>query len=276
MWAIRASEHFFQKSKKLIPRETASVKIKRPNPFVPQVPKIITLHPSGGKEPGESPDNGLSRHRCEKRCPVSRFQNRSRSLTPQVLREFQRESEYTVSRSTPHSSPGDPFNVLTKRKSTPIFENEFQFQKEGPVKKARDVFEKYLSQSALRLTPQRSLVLETFLSNEGHLTTEEIYGLVKMKDSTVGYTTVYRTLKLLSESGIAREVDFGDGFQRYEHEFGHDHHDHLICERCKKSVEVLDPEIEVLQEKLARKHGFKISTHRMDIFGICRDCKGKE
>jgi Fur family ferric uptake transcriptional regulator len=144
------------------------------------------------------------------------------------------------------------------------------------VQKARDVFEKFLSHKALRLTPQRSLILETFLKNEGHLTTEEFYGLVKKRDSRVGYTTVYRTLKLLSESGIAREVDFGDGFLRYEHEFGHDHHDHLICERCKRSVEVLDPDIEVLQEKLARKHGFEVSKHRMDIFGVCSDCKSKE
>jgi len=165
---------------------------------------------------------------------------------------------------------------LTKAKSESIIENEFQFHRDGFMKQARDIFEKFLSQSTLRLTPQRSLVLETFLGNEGHLTTEEIYNLVKKEDATVGYTTVYRTLKLLSQSGIAREVDFGDGFQRYEHEFGHDHHDHLICERCKKSVEVLDPEIEILQEKLARKHGFKVSTHRMDIFGICSDCKDKE
>jgi Fur family ferric uptake transcriptional regulator len=143
------------------------------------------------------------------------------------------------------------------------------------MRKARELFEDYLLSKNLRLTTQRSLVLDIFLKSEGHLTTEEMYNLVNKKDSSVGHTTVYRTLKLLAECNIAREVDFGDGFLRYEHEFGHDHHDHLICKSCNKSIEVVDHKLEKLQERMALKHGFKVTGHRMDIFGLCRECQKK-
>jgi Fur family ferric uptake transcriptional regulator len=142
------------------------------------------------------------------------------------------------------------------------------------MKPARAEFEGYLEGKGLRLTPQRSLILDVFLGREGHMTPEDLYMLVKRRDRSIGQATVYRTLKLLTESGMAREVDFGDGVLRYEHEFGHSHHDHLICLRCKKSIEVLDPAIEALQERLAERHGFLIKGHRMDMFGICRECAG--
>ena len=69
----------------------------------------------------------------------------------------------------------------------------------------------------------------------------------------VGYTTVYRTLKLIQKSGLGREVDFGDRVSRPEHEYGHPHHDHMVCLKCGKLLEVYEPEIEALQEKLAKR-----------------------
>lgn len=143
------------------------------------------------------------------------------------------------------------------------------------MKDARERFREFLSERGLRMTPQRKLILDVFLKAERHLSSEELYNLVKKKDRSVGQATVYRTLKLLSESGIAREVDFGEGMSRYEHEFGHEHHDHLICELCRQSIEVVDPRIEALQERLARKHGFEIRSHKLDIFGICSRCRAK-
>jgi len=142
----------------------------------------------------------------------------------------------------------------------------------GPVER----FEEFLSERGLRMTRQRSLIVDAFLRSGSHLSSEDLYNLVKKKDPSIGQATVYRTLRLLSESGVAREVDFGDGMARYEHGFGREHHDHLICERCRRSVEVLDPRIEELQERLARKHGFRIKGHKLDIFGVCRECAAKE
>lgn len=141
---------------------------------------------------------------------------------------------------------------------------------------AKSRFEQFLEERGLRMTPQRSLIVDVFLKTERHVSSEDLYSLVKRKDRSIGQATVYRTLKLLSESGIAREVDFGEGVTRYEHEYGHDHHDHLICESCRKSIEVVDPRIEELQEKLARDHGFVMTSHKLDMFGLCAKCRAKE
>lgn len=141
---------------------------------------------------------------------------------------------------------------------------------------AKSRFEQFLEERGLRMTPQRSLIVDVFLKTERHVSSEDLYSLVKRKDRSIGQATVYRTLKLLSESGIAREVDFGEGVTRYEHEYGHEHHDHLICESCRKSIEVVDPRIEELQEKLARDHGFVMTSHKLDMFGLCAKCRAKE
>jgi Fur family ferric uptake transcriptional regulator len=143
------------------------------------------------------------------------------------------------------------------------------------MKEPTEILSGFLSRKNLRLTSQRSLILETFLKEEGHLTSEELYGIIKRKNKSIGSATVYRTLKLLSESGIARAVDFGDGVVRYEHKYGRAHHDHLICERCNKGIEVLDERIEALQKKLARKHGFILTGHKMYLFGLCPECRKK-
>ena len=140
---------------------------------------------------------------------------------------------------------------------------------------AREQFFNYLSREKLKFTSQRALIFDVFWSVEKHISPEELYRLVKEKDPSIGQATVYRTLKLLSDSKIAREVDFGDGVTRYEPYFGQSHHDHLICKKCGKSVEVVDEKIEKLQEALARKHGFILSGHSMYLYGKCRECSNK-
>ncbi|WP_035042316.1 Fur family transcriptional regulator [Desulfovibrio sp. X2] len=140
----------------------------------------------------------------------------------------------------------------------------------------REVFREYLSSKRLKMTPQRMLILDVFLKEQGHLTSEDLYQKVKAIDPSVGQATVYRTLKLLSDSGIAQEVDFSEGVARYEHGFNEDHHDHLICIRCRTTVEVADERIEQLQEELARAHGFRLTGHSMCLYGVCPRCRGKE
>jgi len=134
-------------------------------------------------------------------------------------------------------------------------------------------FADFLADKGLKITSQRQLILDAFLKKEGHFTSEELYDIVKKKDPSIGQATVYRTMKLLVEAGIAREVDFGDGALRYEHKYGHDHHDHLICTVCNKNIEVIDEQIEELQEKLAKSHGFHLTAHKMYLYGICKECR---
>ena len=126
-----------------------------------------------------------------------------------------------------------------------------------------------------RPTPQRMLVAET-LFHHGHLNVDELHREVRLIDPSLGYATVYRTLKLFERCGLVHTSNFGDGTARYEIDLdGHDHHDHMICTECNKIIEFEEPRIEALQEEVARKHGFTLQSHRMDLFGLCLECASR-
>jgi Fur family ferric uptake transcriptional regulator len=135
------------------------------------------------------------------------------------------------------------------------------------------VLDEYLASRRLRRSRPRRAVLEVFLRAEHHLTADEIYRRVRSKYPALGAATVYRTLKILRDCGLCREVAFEDGVSRYEHQFNHEHHDHLVCTTCGRVEEVVDPDIERLQERLARRHGFEVQRHRMELYGQCRRCR---
>ena len=136
-------------------------------------------------------------------------------------------------------------------------------------------FAEFIARKKLKMTPQRRRILEVFLSEEGHVTSEELYQKVRRNYDGIGQATVYRTLKLLADSGLAKAVEFGDGALRYEILYGQSHHDHLICESCGVNVEVVDPAIERLQVEVAKRHGFKLTGHKLYLYGICPDCQKK-
>jgi len=142
--------------------------------------------------------------------------------------------------------------------------------------KEKEIFLEHIQRAGLRRTGQRDLIMEIFLRTEEHLTSEDLYWLVQKDDPSVGHTTVYRTLKLLTEAGLAREVRFGDNKTYYEHHYNHEHHDHMICTECGKVVEFFSPEIEDLQERVAAEYGFKLTHHSMRILGLCEDCLKRE
>ncbi len=148
-------------------------------------------------------------------------------------------------------------------------ETKKEFQKENQV------FLEHIKKSGLRRTAQRDLILEIFLRTEDHLTSEDLYWLVQKEDASVGHTTVYRTLKLLTEAGLAREVRFGDGKTYYEHHYNHAHHDHMICTECGEVIEFFSAEIEALQDAMADKYGFKPTHHSLRILGLCKKCQNK-
>ena len=143
------------------------------------------------------------------------------------------------------------------------------------MQKEIELFKEGLRKNRLRATPQRFKVLESFLKTEKHVTCDELYRIVRRLNPEIGYATVYRTLKLIQKSGMAREEDFGDRVARLEHEYGHQHHDHLVCLKCGRFIEVYEPEIEALQEKLAKDKDFTPVRHKMEIFGYCRECGKK-
>jgi Fur family transcriptional regulator, ferric uptake regulator len=146
---------------------------------------------------------------------------------------------------------------------------------EHDVEQLRARLNDYMARHGLRSTEQRRVVTEMFFASEGHLSIEELLDQVRLKEPRIGYATVYRTLKLLKECGLAFERHFGDGVSRYEVAWSNEHHDHLICVECEKIIEFEDDDIEVLQHQVAAKHGFKLVRHKLELYGVCPDCRAK-
>ncbi|MBN1568264.1 MAG: transcriptional repressor [Acidobacteria bacterium] len=141
------------------------------------------------------------------------------------------------------------------------------------MKEEKEVFHSYLRQNGLKKTYQKDLILETFLNTEGHLSVEDVYALVKKRDKKVGVVTVFRTLKSLMACGIAREISLGDGLTRFEHNYHHPAHHHIICTECRKVIEFVCPELEKIQEEIVHGYHFQPIRHRFQTYGICEDCR---
>jgi Fur family ferric uptake transcriptional regulator len=140
---------------------------------------------------------------------------------------------------------------------------------------AKAKFNQFLKQKGLRQTEQRDHLINVFLKTERHVSTQELFDIVRKKYKDIGYATVARTLKLLVDSGLCRAVDFGDGVQRFEHKYDYKHHDHLLCTECGKFVEIYSKRLEKLQDELVRKHGYVQEYHKLHIFGLCPRCGKK-
>lgn len=143
------------------------------------------------------------------------------------------------------------------------------------MERLRRDLEVYMAREGLRSTEQRRLIVEAFFESPEHVTLDELLDRVRSADSRVGYATVYRTMKMLADGGIANERKFGDGFTRYELADGGTHHDHLICLRCGNIQEFEEPRIEELQEQLAARHGFEVHHHKHELYGFCKACAQK-
>jgi Fur family ferric uptake transcriptional regulator len=136
-----------------------------------------------------------------------------------------------------------------------------------------EVLESYIAEHKLKITKQRRVVLNVFLECKDHVSVEELYSIVSEQEPKIGLATIYRTLALLTKSGLALEMDFGDGQKRYESSFMSAHHDHMVCTECGKIIEFNHPLIEKYQEEIAIDNGFKITSHKLDLFGHCSNCQ---
>ncbi len=143
------------------------------------------------------------------------------------------------------------------------------------MREAQEIFYTHLKRVNLKHTEQRDTILRTFLETRDHLSTDELFRLARKKDPKIGFTTVYRTLKLLAECGLASEVAFHDGVARYEHQFNRRSHHHMVCTDCGVSVEFFSPEVGKLEEEIGHKYHFETTRHTFQIYGVCEDCKKK-
>ena len=140
------------------------------------------------------------------------------------------------------------------------------------IKNAKEILADHIRDKGLRQTKQRETILDVFLSAGRHITAGELFETISREHPEIGFATVQRNLNLFCESGIAEEIKIGRQKTRYEQKIGQEHHDHLICITCGRFIEVRDPKIEKLQERLAEANGFRPLRHKLEIYGICRSC----
>ncbi len=139
-----------------------------------------------------------------------------------------------------------------------------------------EVFADYLKKNGLKMTRQRELLVQTFLEADGHLSADELFELVKQKDQKLGFATVFRTLKALTECGLARETDLSDGRTRFEKLYKRPDHHHIVCEVCGKTIEFFSPELHELEMEIVSKYHVKPVRQRLQIFGVCEECQKQE
>jgi Fur family ferric uptake transcriptional regulator len=144
------------------------------------------------------------------------------------------------------------------------------------LKHFRSILQEHMDRKGLRSTEQRRLIIETFFGSDNHVSIEELLAGVRSRDPRIGYATVYRTLKLLAECGVASERRFGDGLTRYELGDDATHHDHLICVQCGAITEFEEPRIEDLQDRVAKRYGFSVRSHKHELYGVCASCQSRE
>ncbi len=137
-------------------------------------------------------------------------------------------------------------------------------------------FRRYLRDHRQPVTRQRELVAETLFHSDDHLSAEAMVRRLKERGTRVATATVYRVLDVLVESGLAKAHDFGEGFKRYEPVAGPGRHEHLICTRCGKVLEFSNPQLERMLPVIADEHRFQHQHHRVEVFGVCHECQGRE
>jgi Fur family transcriptional regulator, ferric uptake regulator len=140
------------------------------------------------------------------------------------------------------------------------------------VDTAEGVFREYLRERRLKYTAERRLLLGAVMRNNEHFEAEQLLLDMRQAARHVGKATVYRTLKLLVDCGIVREVHFSNKQVHYEHAYGQDAHDHMVCTRCGRIIEFEASDVVRLRSALSARHAFHAMSHRFQIRGLCEAC----
>src|SRR2546427_13247152 len=145
---------------------------------------------------------------------------------------------------------------------------------EAAHKCAKQRFMEFLGEKNLRVTAQRQAIIETAFSTRQHFTAEQLLDWSRQRDKSVSRATVYRTLPLLTESGLVREMDFGKDHKFYDPNYAeHPHHNHIICQDCDKIAEFESDKIEKIESEISHRLGFSVKAHRLQITASCEEFK---
>lgn len=139
---------------------------------------------------------------------------------------------------------------------------------------AKQRFLNFLAKKNLRITAQRQAIIDTVFSTDEHFTAEQLLEWSQQRDRSVSRATVYRTLPLLTDSGLVREMDFGKDYKFYDPNYAeHPNHNHIICQDCERIVEFESDKIAKLEDEISQRLGFAIKTQRLQITGTCEELK---
>ena len=139
---------------------------------------------------------------------------------------------------------------------------------------AKDRFVAFLEKKNLRMTAQRHAIIEAVFSTDEHFTAEQLLDWSRARDKSVSRATVYRTLPLLTESGLVREMDFGKDYKFYDPNYAeHPNHNHIICADCEKIVEFESDQISRIEDEISTKLGFAVKSQRLQITASCEELK---
>ncbi len=136
-----------------------------------------------------------------------------------------------------------------------------------------EVFREFIRSKGLRNTPEREMIIEAIFSTHDHFDVDELHLRLKKKKKKVSKPSIYRTIPHLLECGLIQEAYFEDGHLHYEHIYGHEHHCHLRCVKCGKTLEFSEKSLNRLEKKLAEKYDFSVAGHKLEVFGHCAKCK---
>ncbi len=137
-----------------------------------------------------------------------------------------------------------------------------------------DIFCKYLKEKGLKFTPERRTILKEIFSIHEHFDADELLVRFRNRGENISRASIFRTLKLSVKSQLTRKIIIGENRSYYEHIFGHEHHEHLICLGCGKIIEFSNPKIEKLQDIVCQEYGFEPADHTLKISGYCKECQG--
>lgn len=140
---------------------------------------------------------------------------------------------------------------------------------------AKDILREYIKARGMRYTPERQAIAREILSRHDHFTADDIH-LALRPHRPISRASIYRTIPLLIAAGLVAQVFVDGGQIRYEHTYGHEHHCHLRCSVCGKVVEFAAPVMMEVEQKAGEKHGFKVTGHKLEVHGLCPNCRGPE
>jgi len=141
------------------------------------------------------------------------------------------------------------------------------------MKSEIEVFREFIRKKGLRKTPERETIIEEIFSTHDHFDVDELYLRLKSKKKKISKPSIYRLIPYLLEAGLIQEAYFEDGHLHYEHIYGHEHHCHLRCLNCGKTIEFREKSLKKLESRLAEKYDFLVKGHKLEVFGYCPKCK---